>query len=344
MSPETYKSAIYRGVGSVEVVDFPYPECGDDDVVIRNLMAGVCGSDIGAYLHGGDEHYIWKDHEFGHEMVSEVATIGKNVKGLKVGDRVFPNMEKTKRDFMRIATIGGFSEYIHVPQCELGYSLLMVPDDIPVKAAALIEPFVIGTRGARSLEPGPGKTATVFGAGVIGMSAAIMLKWYGCDKVMVVDISQKRLDIAAKFGFDTCNSKTEDLKEKALEVFGEFEEFGGGKSSACDLYLDAIGKQPGLDGFQLLGKRFAKLAIVGVYHEPGIINNMIGLCYSNWTISGCGSDMLEDIFPDIIEMMRSGKYDVPALVSHVYKIDDIVDALKMAGNSEEALKVVIGYE
>src|SRR6516164_6055255 len=112
MRPATYKAAIFRDVGKVDVVELPYPECGDDDVIVRNLITGVCGSDVGAYGHGGDTYLIWKDHEFGHEAISEVVEIGKNVKGLSLGDHVFPNGGKVFRDMNRAATVGGFSEYI----------------------------------------------------------------------------------------------------------------------------------------------------------------------------------------------------------------------------------------
>jgi threonine dehydrogenase-like Zn-dependent dehydrogenase len=168
MKRETYKAAIYRGIGKVDVVDLPYPECDDDDVIVHNLLTGVCGSDVAAYRHGGDANMIWADHEFGHKSVAEVVEIGRNVNGLNLGDHVFPNQGKALRDMRRMATVGGFSEFIRVPQCEVGHSVLPIDNDIPMKTAVLVEPFVIGTRVARGLNPGPDKTAIVFGAGIIG--------------------------------------------------------------------------------------------------------------------------------------------------------------------------------
>ena len=49
MKPETYKAAMFRGPGRVDVVDLPYPECGDDEAIVRNLLTGICGSDIFAF-------------------------------------------------------------------------------------------------------------------------------------------------------------------------------------------------------------------------------------------------------------------------------------------------------
>lgn len=347
MKPTTYKAAIFRDAGKVEVIDLPYPHCGDSDIIVKNLMAGFCGSDLSAFRHGGDPHMIWKDHEFGHEMISEVIEVGKDVKDVQVGDYVFPNMGYAKNDRRRMATVGGFSEYIHIPQCvvggpaNLGKSIIKIDKSIPIKSAVLLEPFVIGSRGAKSLNPGPGKTAIVFGAGIIGMSAAIMLKWWGCDKVMIVDISDFRLENAKKFGLITCNSAKEDLKAKAIAEFG-----GGpgmfGETCNANLYLDALGIQAAEDNFMALAGREASLAVVGVHHKP-VTMNFVQVCYSNWHIGGAGNTPLEVLAVEIVEMMKSGKYDVSSLVSHEYRLGQVVEAITMSGNSTEAQKVCISY-
>src|SRR5258708_29429587 len=124
MTANTFKAAIFRGVGSIDVVDLPYPECGDDEAIVRNLLTGVCGSDIFAFQKHGPESRIWIGEEFGHESISEVVELGRNVKGLKLGDRVFVNQDKAFRDFRRVSATGGFSNYLRIPQCEAGYSLL----------------------------------------------------------------------------------------------------------------------------------------------------------------------------------------------------------------------------
>jgi threonine dehydrogenase-like Zn-dependent dehydrogenase len=341
MTQESYRAAIYRGIGNVELVDLPYPKCGDDDVILRNLMCGVCGSDIHAWNHGGDEHMIWKDHEFGHEALSEVIEIGRNVTGLELGDHVFANQGKALRDMNRMATVGGFSEYIHVPQCEVGYSVLKIDNDIPVRTAVLFEPFVVGTRGALSLEPGPGKSAIVFGAGIIGMSAAIMLSWFGCDKVMVVDISDFRLENAKKFGLLTCNPSKEDLKERALAEFGTQQTFFG-EACAAGLYLDAIGLKVAIDNFAMLAGRDARLAVVGVHHEP-VALDLLQVCYGNMHIGGCGNIDIEDALPEIVAMMKSGRFDLDLLVTHEFGVEQIADALDKGGMAGEAQKVCVAF-
>jgi len=335
-----YKAAIYRDRGSVDVVELPFPECGDDDIIIRNLMAGVCGTDIAAYRHG-DPRPVWKDSEFGHEVISEVVEVGKNVQGLAVGDHVWPNQGYALRDMRRMSNVGAFSEYLRIPQCEAGLSVIKIDSAIPLKTAVLLEPFMVGARGVVGLKPETGKTAIVFGAGIIGMSAAIMLKWYGCEKVMIVDVSGYRLKNAEQFGLVACNVETEDLRSRALAEFGIRKGFNGDCCDA-DFYVDALSLPVAIDNFVMLAGREAELAILGVHHDPVPVNLKL-LCYNNWHVHGCGNMPSVDAAVDVLKLMQSEMFDLSRLVSHEYQINDIVDALVMGGNSKEAQKVCISY-
>lgn len=340
MSKSTYKAAIYRDKGSVDVVELSYPQCGDNDIIIKNLLAGVCGTDIAAYRHG-DPRPVWKNSEFGHEVISEVVELGKNVKGLQLGDHVWPNLGFALRDLSRMSNIGAFSEFLRVPDCEPGYSVVKIDASIPLRTAVLLEPFIVGARGVIGLDPGPGKTAIVFGAGIIGMSAAIMLKWYGCEKVMIVDVSEYRLSNAKKFGLITCNADKENLKTRTIKEFGESKSFNG-EACAADLYIDALSLNVAIDNFVLLAGRNASLAILGVHHEPVPVNLKL-ICYNNWHIHGCGNTPSEVASVDVLELMRSERYDLSSLVSHEYPIEQITEALVMGGLSHEAQKVCIAH-
>lgn len=339
--PESYKAAIFRGVGQVDVVDLPYPPCGDDEAIVRNVLTGICGSDIFAYQKHGPQSGIFIDGEFGHEAISEVVELGKDVKGLQVGDRVFVNQGKALRDMRRMSAVGGFSNYLRIPQCLEGYSLLRIDNDLPLRTAVLFEPFVIGTRGVKVLNQQPGDCAIVFGAGIIGITSAIMLDWYGAEKVMVVDLSEFRLENARRLGFATCNPAKEDLREKALATFGSSQSYLG-ERCAARLYVDCIGMKPALDGFTMLAPREAEISIVGVHKQPVAID-WVGVSFSNWHIHGCGSAGTEDMLPEIVEMMKSGRYDLPSLVTHEFKVDRIEEAIEQAARPDEAQKVCISF-
>jgi 2-desacetyl-2-hydroxyethyl bacteriochlorophyllide A dehydrogenase len=341
VNPESYKAAIFRGVGAVDVVDLPYPECGDDEAIVRNVMTGICGSDIFAYQTHGPESRIWIGEEFGHEAISEVVELGKDVKGLNVGDRVFVNTDKAFRDPRRVSAAGGFSHYLKIPQCEVGYSLLPINADLPLKTAVLFEPFVIGTRGVKALSPKPGDNAIVFGAGIIGMTAAIMLKWYGAEKVMVVDLSEFRLENARRLGFVTCNPTSEDLKEKAFAEFGRQRGYPSEKCGAR-LYVDAVGVSSVIENFADLAPRNGSLSIVGVHKAP-VPLNLTAVAFNNWHIHGCGDGATEELWPEILEMMRSGRFDLPSLVTHEFPVEQISEAIELAARSDVAQKVCIAF-
>jgi threonine dehydrogenase-like Zn-dependent dehydrogenase len=339
--PKTFRAAIFRGVGQVDVVDLPYPACGDDEAIVRNVLTGICGSDIFAFQKHGPESRIWIGEEFGHEAISEVVELGKNVTGLKVGDRVFVNTDKAMRDPRRVSATGGFSNYLRIPQCVAGYSLLPIDNDLPLRAAVLFEPFVIGTRGVKELKPGPGECAIVFGAGIIGMTSAIMLDWFGCDKVMVVDYSDFRLENARRLGFETCNPGTEDLKAKAIATFGSQRGYPDERCGAR-LYVDAVGVKGVLANFAALAPRNGELTVVGVHKEAAPLD-WTAVSFNNWHIHGCGQGDTEALWPEIVAMMRSGKYDLASLVTHEFPVEQIEDAIRLAAQPDQAQKVCIAF-
>lgn len=341
MRPEAFRAAIFRGVGHVDVVDLPYPACGKDEAIVRNVLTGICGSDIFAFQKHGPESRIWIDEEFGHEAISEVVEVGPDVVGLEVGDRVFVNQDKAMRDKRRVSATGGFSNYLRIPQCVEGYSLLKIDPDLPLRTAVLFEPFVIGARGVKGLNPQPGETAIVWGAGIIGLTCAIMLKWYGCKQVMVVDMSDFRLENARKLGFLTCNSATQDLKTEAVAAFGSVQSHFGTRCAAR-LYVDAVGVAPVIDSFADLAPRNAALSIVGVHKGPVPID-LTRLSFSNWSIQGCGDGQTEEYLPDILAMMRARRDELSSLVSHEFKVDQINDALRTACDPSVAQKVCISF-
>ncbi|WKY43910.1 zinc-binding dehydrogenase [Eubacteriaceae bacterium ES2] len=341
MKANNYKAAIYRGIGNVEVVEMPYPQCDDDDVIVKNLAGGICGSDTLAFSEGGDAHYVWKDHEFGHEMVSEVVEVGKNVTAVKPGDYVWPHLGYAHRDRKRMATVGAFSEYIKVVGYEEGFSAFMLDKSLSLDELVLVEPFIIGTRGALSIVPGPGKTAVVFGAGMIGLSCALMLQYYGCDKVMVVDFIDYRLENAQSFGLLTCNPKTENFKERCITEFGSAMKYGG-EGCLASAYVDCVGAQAVIDSFMEVAGPGAQLSVVGVHHQP-VTLDFVSVCYNQLKIGGCGTTPAGEAIKDILDMMKSTSHDLSRLISHKFNIDQIEDALKKAGAPTDAQKVVITF-
>lgn len=101
---------------NIQLTELPMPVGGSNDVVIQNIYAGICGSDVAVYNYGTETgHKIQSGMEFGHEMVSKVVSVGKNVTKFKIGDRVYPYPLLARGDMSRAGSLVRFSEYILIP-------------------------------------------------------------------------------------------------------------------------------------------------------------------------------------------------------------------------------------
>ncbi|MBS6397937.1 MAG: zinc-binding dehydrogenase [Clostridiales bacterium] len=346
---KTYKASIFRGPGNIEIIEKTLPDKpGDDEVIVKNLMATICGADWDGYVHGdADKHMMWTDYEFGHEMVSEVVAIGKNVKGVEVGDWVFPNLGYAYQDHHRMATVGGYSEYLVLPKftMEGQYvgrqqpSVIKLDKSVGLENLVLLEPFSVGCKAAYSMNP-KGKSGVVVGSGIIGLSTAIMLKYYGAEKVMMIDFSDFRLKNARQYGLLTCNPQEEDVEAVLKAAFGERGGYGGMRCGA-DFFFDCIGKQPSIDYFTKYAGYGATLSIVGVHIKPVTID-AVSICYNQQWIKGCGFLPLDKAFADIMDCCRQGT-DISRLITQKYPIDKINEAFEMHGHFDVAHKVAISY-
>ncbi len=335
------KAAIYNGKEDVVVIDLETPVCGDNDVVIKNIYSSICGTDVAVFNHGpATGHKVTVGGEFGHETISEVAAVGKNVRDIKVGQRVYPYPSLAKGDTSRAGTLGGFSEYILVPNAELNKQVYAVSDKISSKVGCLIEPFTIGNRAARRATPKQEEAAIVFGAGTIGIAVAIALRQFGCGKVMVADISDFRLEKVKGLGFEICNSAKENLKEKAMQVFGTAPSLSG-QTANVDIYVDAAGVPSVLELYQEIGKIESRIVVVAVLAGKRPVD-ILSMTYSQQALIGSGGYMPEDV-RDVMAMMESEKYDLESIITHEFALKDISDAIATAGKVNEALNVVIKF-
>ena len=336
------KSALYMGQKSIEMADVPMPECGENDVLLKNIYASICGTDVAVYSHGPNTgHKVTVGGEFGHEMVSIVSQVGSNVKDIHVGDRVYPYPRLVKRDRSRAGTVGGFSEYVLAPDAKLNESVYAVPEKITDKAASLIEPFTVGCRAARRSNPNVGENAIVFGCGTIGIAAAMALKYFGCKQVLISDISDFRLNIAKELGFEICNSSKEDLKTKAMEVFGKAASIHG-ETADAGIYIDAAGAEGLIETYQSMGKIESRLVVVAVLAGLRKIN-VLDMTYSQHAIIGSGGYMPEDV-EDVFAIMQDARWDVERIITDVYPWKQLPEAIERASDSTHAFNVVIQYK
>lgn len=335
------KAALYNGKKNIIMTELETPKAGDRDIVVKNLYASICGTDVAVYQHGpGTGHRISVGSEFGHEMVSEVVQVGRDVRNIHVGERVYPYPRLAKKDPGRAGTTGGFSEYVLIPDAEPGKGIYAVPDEISSKEACLIEPFTVGCRAARRAFPKKGEKAIVFGAGTIGIAAAIALIHFGCEKVMICDHSDFRLKKAENLGFTTCNNGKENLRERATREFGTAMS-ALGKTCDVDIFIDAAGAEGIIETYQGMGKVDSRLVVVAVKAGLRPID-VLAMTYGQHAIIGSGGYMPEDVY-DVLNIMQSKRWDIESIITDIYPWEKLPEAIERASQVEEALNVVIKY-
>lgn len=340
------KAGIYLGKEALEIRELDLPEIGDDDVIVQNIYSSICGTDVAVFLHGPNTgHKITVGGEFGHETVSRVVKVGKNVTEFVVGERVYPYPRYAKNDTRRAGTIGGFSEYILIPQAKRNYSLYAVDESISDRLASLIEPFTVGCRAARrgmiplgQNQYVSGQNAVVFGCGTIGIAAAVAFKHFGMNRVMVCDHSDFRLKLAVGLGFETCNTANESFEAHAASYFGTSASLSG-KTADIDCWLDAAGAEAILTEFLNLGKIESRFVSVAVNNAPRSIN-LLQMTYAQQSIIGSGGYMPEDV-RDVQEIMSCGKWNLESIITHEFSLSELEKAIRTAADVDHAGNVVI---
>ena len=330
------RAVIVEEPGVVRVEDVPEPEPGPDEVVVQVGACGICGTDV---------HII--DGEFpptrypiipGHEFGGEVVTVGANVVDYKVGDRV--GVEPTlncgacyycqrgmgniceRLNGVGVTRAGGFAERVAVPQ----RTLYRLPDGMPFAAAALIEPVSCVVHGFHRLQPQPGETYLIYGAGPMGLQNAQVARFYGASLVALIDINPDRQERARReFGFDVVGASLEDVGEQAPRGFDNVIE-ATGVTKVAEMAIDAV-------------KRRGKLLLFGVC-PPGEKAAFDAFKIYNEEITILGSMAVLNSYGPAIDILAAGAVDAGKMVTHTFAIDQFPEALDLVRNGG-GLKVQI---
>ncbi len=227
------KVAVMLGIGKMGFEERDIPKVKENEVLVKLEYVGIYGSDLHYYETGAIGDYVVEPpFVLGHEPGGTVVEVGKNVKNLKVGDRVALEPGKTCGhcefcktgrynlcpDVVFFATPpvdGVFQEYV-AHEADLCFKL---PDNVSTLEGALIEPLAVGFHAAIQGDAHLGQRAVVMGAGCIGLVSMMALKARGVSEVYVVDIMEKRLDKALELGATgVINGAKEDVLEKVNEL------------------------------------------------------------------------------------------------------------------------------
>lgn len=212
-----------------EIREVPVPEPGDQEVQIKMMAAGVCGSDM--HIFKGENPCSSYPLIPGHENVGIVTKAGKDCKRLQPGDHVVIDYvmkcgtcyqcthgrgNVCEQVLVRgSGTDGGWREYFCVEEKDA----YRISDEIPWKDAALIEPLTIGEHSTSRGRVVPGDVVFILGTGTIGTIVAQACKIKGAAKVICCDINDESLERSRQFGADyTINSRTEDVAARVAEI------------------------------------------------------------------------------------------------------------------------------
>jgi len=333
------KSVIVTGPGTVDVVDVPTPTPGPLDIIVRIRACGICGSDAFYVSRGGIPPREGAT-PLGHEPAGEVVEIGAQVRGIGIGDRVVVNPIAPGNGNMGSGgPSGGLSEYILVEQAAPGRNIAIVPADLPFDVAALTEPMSVARHGVNRTHPKAGDKVVVFGAGPIGLGAAIGYGLAGAASVVVVDVLPSRLEKALAVGADAViNSSTEDVAERLTELHGSGTTAMGRPRVGTDIYFDAAGVPAVIDTALAAAKQGARLGIVGVHKKPVPVDfgAILGAEVTITTAMG-----YPDEFFEVAAEVAAHRDRFATIISDRFAYADVQNALKTAATPGAADKVVV---
>lgn len=340
------KSILVTKPHEYEVVEYNIPELTSEfDVLIHMKAAGVCGSDYHIY-HGTNPCSTYPRIP-GHENAGIIAKVGSKVTKVKEGDHVVVDLIITCGECYQCkigrenvcenvlvrgsGTDGGFREYFIAPEDDV----YVVPKEIPLKYAALIEPYAIGAHATNRGRVISEDIVFVLGTGTIGTIILQTCKAKGCT-VICCDINQKLLDRATGFGADyIINSKNENIIERIQEITK-----GKGVTVAFDSACFA-GSLTSLFEVGLI-RNAGRIVSLGFNTAPEAISQAM---IDQRELDLIGSRMSAYQFESVIEAFAQKKLDYESLVSHFINFNEIEKVFyNMDHPNEDIKKMIIEFD
>src|SRR5450631_2733395 len=209
------RAVVLERVHQISLREIELPEAlGPQDVRIAIHTVGICGSDVHYYTHGAIGPFVVREPMvLGHEASGTVVEVGVAVRHLKAGDRVCmepgipdPNSKATRLGLYNLDPAVRFWATPPVHGCLAPYVVhpaaftFKLPDTVSFAEGAMVEPLAVGIHAAQKARIKPGDLAVVLGAGPIGMVTALAALAGGCSRVVITDVLQPKLDLAATLG------------------------------------------------------------------------------------------------------------------------------------------------
>jgi 2-desacetyl-2-hydroxyethyl bacteriochlorophyllide A dehydrogenase len=316
------RAAVFADVGTVALDERAKPRIeSGDDVLLDVEACGICGTDL-HILDVPPTHPATPGVVLGHEIVGRVAEAGADVLSLRVGDRVVvaPNLwcgqcawcRRGLRNQCENATTvgifvdGGLAPHVRVP----ARACHPIAEHLPPHVAALAEPLSTVVHGARQAGVFPGEIAVVVGAGPVGLMFAALLTGGGA-RVLVVEPAAERAVLARTMGADVVVDPGRDDVAAVVR-----EETGG---LGAEVVVDAVGSQLS-SALAVVGKG-GRVVLFGMNTDARTEIAQAKITRDELTI--VGAYVGQDVFPDAIRILESGRIDFEPLVTHRVGIDEL---------------------
>ncbi len=330
------KAARFHGQKDIRIEDVAKPGAPmPDEVVVEPLYCGICGTDLHEYVVGAivtptKPHPltgVTNPQILGHEFSARVIEIGKDVRNVKVGDRVsiMPAIVcgrcipcRTGRGHLcelfactgLSAPTGGLGEIAVVKE----YQVAKLPDSMSDIAGALVEPAAVAAYGVDRVGVTGGDIVLVSGAGPIGALSALYANALGASQVIIAEPNPHRAAFAKSLGLGpVLNPLEESFGATIMDIT---------EGRGVDMAVEASGTTGGLTGCMDNIRRSGKIVQTGLHTKPATINAM-QLSEKDISYVGSWCYLITD-WPRVIRIAASGKYPIEKMVSSVIDIDDVV--------------------
>jgi threonine dehydrogenase-like Zn-dependent dehydrogenase len=345
------KALVFEGVGRIGHATVPDPEIRDaGDVIVRVEAAAVCGSDL--HVYRGLEAGLDAGTVMGHELAGEVVEVGAGVTRFRPGDRVVSPFTTSCGDcfYCRAGLTarcvrgqlfgwvekgrglhGAQAELVRVPLADT--TLVAVPADTPAETALFAgDILATGWFGAESAGAGPGRSVAVVGCGPVGLMAVLAARELGAERVFALDALPERLALAEHWGaepVDVRNNPAAAIREAT-----------GGRGA--DAAVEAVGSpQATRLAFDLV-RPGGTIGAVGVHTEAHLAIAP-GEVYDKNLTYRAGRAPARAYMERLLPLIRSGRYDLAALISHRLPLAEGPRAYDLFDRKlEGCTKVVLG--
>ncbi len=342
------KALIYQGPGKKALEDRPLPKIiAATDAIVKIAKTTICGTDL--HILKGDVPTCKPGRILGHEGVGVVDSIGAGVTTFRPGDRVLISCisacgrcEHCRSGMYSHCTTGGWilgneidgtqAEYVRIPHADT--SLYRAPKGVEEDALVMLSDILpTGFEcGVLNGKVRPGDSVAIVGAGPIGLAALLTAQFYSPADIIMIDLDANRLDTAKRFGATaTVNSKDGRAAEKVMQMTG-----GRGVNAA----IEAVGIPATFALCEDIVAPGGTIANIGV-HGVKVDLHLERLWSHNITITTRLVDTVTT--PMLLKTVQSGKIDPQRLITHRFKLEQILDAYDTFGRaaSTRALKVLI---